>query len=190
MPDWPVLWATLLPWNTLAQVGLLFTLDSLLESEVFTSTSDEDSTLLPEEAPTHMCELPSRYVIPKTNEEIKRAHEESVPKATRTDTAYCIRLRNDWAENRSKHTKEMVPPFDQLHDKSLLQCWLTRFVLEVRSKKRTENTLNTLHHIVCGIMRHLQQNCNRPEIDFFKDPDLLISVLHWMLKRRDSKLQV
>ena len=51
---------------------------------------------------------------------------QSVPKTTRTDTAYCIRLWNDWAENRNKHTKEIVPAFDQLHDKSLLQCWLTR----------------------------------------------------------------
>ena len=67
------------------------------------------------------CELssePSRYAFPKMDEEIKRAREESVPKTTRTDTTCCIRLRNDWAENRNKHTKEMVPPFDQLHDKS------------------------------------------------------------------------
>ena len=54
--------------------GCCSTLDSLLESEVLTSTS-EDSTLLPEEAPTRMCELPSRYAIPKTDEEIKRARE-------------------------------------------------------------------------------------------------------------------
>ena len=76
-----------------------------------------------------------------------RAREESVPKATRTDTAYRVRLWSDWAENRSKHTKEIVPPFDQLHDNSLLQCWLTRFVLEVR--KGTEYTPNKLYHIVC-----------------------------------------
>ena len=134
-----------IPWH---EWGCCSTLDSLLESEVLTSTSDEDSTLLPEEAPTHMCELSSRYAIPTTDEEIKRAHEESVPKATRTDTAYCVRLWSDWAENRSKHTKEIVPPFDQLHDKSLLQCWLTRFVLKVTSKKGTEYNPNTLHHSV------------------------------------------
>lgn len=148
-------------------------LDSLLGSESLT-VQDEDSTLLPKAAPVRMCELSkeqSRYAFPKTDEEIKRAREEGVPKTTRNDTAYCIRLWNDWAENRSKHTKEIVPSFNQLHDKGLLQCWLTRFVLEVRSKKGTEYTPNTLHHIVCGIMRHLRQNCGKPEIDFFKDPE-------------------
>ena len=171
-----------MPWNTLARS----TLDSLLESEVLTSTS-EDSTLLPEEAPTHMCELSSRYAIPITDEEIKRAHEESVPKATRTDTAYYVRLWSDWAENRNKHSKEIVPPFDQLNDKSLLQCWLTRFVLKVRSKKGTEYTPNTLHHIVCGIMRHLRQNCSRPEIDIFKDPEF--ANFHTSLDAEMKRLQ-
>ena len=101
--------------------GCCLTRDSLLESEVFTSTSDEDSTLLPEEAPMRMCKLPSRYSIPKTNKEIKRAREESVPK----QQGQILHIALDWAENRSEHTKEIVPPFDQLHDKSLLQCWLT-----------------------------------------------------------------
>ena len=135
----------------------------------------------------HTCELSSRYAIPITDEEIKRAHEESVPKATRTDTAYYVRLWSDWAENRSKHTKEIVPPFDQLHDKSLLQCWLTRFVLKVRSKKGTEYTPNTLHHIVCGIMRHLQQNCSRHEIDIFKDPEF--ANFHTSLDAEMKRLQ-
>lgn len=142
-------------------------IDSLLSEAL---SEDKNSTLLPEEAPMRMSEH-SRYALPKTDEEIKRAREESVPKTTRTDTAYCIRLWNDWAENRNKHTNETVPPFDQLHDKGILQCWLTRFILEVRSKKGTEYTPNTLHHIVCGIMRHLRQNCGKYEIDFFKDPE-------------------
>ena len=160
-------------WHEWACCSLDSTVLDSLDTEPL-AMKDEDSTLLPEEAPTRMCEhssKPSRYAFPKTDEEIKRAREESVPKTTRTDTAYCIRLWNDWAENRNKHTKEIVLSFDQLHDKSLLQCWLTRFVLEVRSKKGTEYTPNTLHHIVCGIMRHLRHNCNKPEIDFFKDPE-------------------
>ena len=157
-------------------------LDSLLVSEALICTGGEDSALLSERAPMHMSELssePSCYAIPKTDEEIKRAREESVPKATRSDTAYCIRLWNDWAENRSKYTEEMVPSLNQLHDKGLLQCWLIRFILEIRSKKGTEYTPNTLHHIVCGIMRHL---CGKPEIDFLMIWNLLTFVLHWTLR--------
>ena len=62
----------------------------------------------------------------------------------------------------------MVPPLAEL-DRQGLQQWLTYFVLEVRTKSGTEYTPNTLHHIVSGIMRHLRQECNKSEIDFFKD---------------------
>ena len=50
-----------------------------------------------------------------------------------------------------------------------LQHWLSRFVLEVRKKDGSEYPANTLHHLCCGIMRHLRLN-GRPELDFFKDP--------------------
>ena len=57
---------------------------------------------------------------------------------------------------------------NELNDKSILEHWLIRFVLEIRSKKGSEYTPNTLRHVVCGIMRHL---CMRHDIDFFKDPE-------------------
>ena len=41
-----------------------------------------------------------RFAPPKTKEEIKRARLESIPKKTRQDTEYCVRLWNSWAENR------------------------------------------------------------------------------------------
>ena len=50
-----------------------------------------DSALLLERAPMCMSKLssePSHYAIPKTDEEIKRAREESIPKATRSNTAF------------------------------------------------------------------------------------------------------
>ena len=39
----------------------------------------------------------------------------------------------------------------------------------MRTKTGSEYTPNTLHHVVSGIMRHLRQECNKPEINFFKD---------------------
>ncbi len=45
-----------------------------------------------------------------------------------------------------------------------------RFVLEVRKEDGTEYPLETLYHIVCGIMSFIRQN-GRPEVDFFKNQD-------------------
>ena len=45
---------------------------------------------------------------------------------------------------------------------------MSRFVLEVRKKDGSEYRPNTLHHICCGILRHLRES-GRPDIDIFKD---------------------
>ena len=50
-----------------------------------------------------------------------------------------------------------------------MKHWLTLFVLEVRKQNGTEYPPNTLHHIVCGIMRYLRQN--GMNIDFYQDPE-------------------
>jgi hypothetical protein len=56
-------------------------------------------------------------------------------------------------------------------DSHTLSEWLTRFVLEVRKVNGSEYPPNTLHHIVCGILRHLKNSNNSSEIDIFKDPE-------------------
>jgi hypothetical protein len=112
-----------------------------------------------------------RYAIPVTDEEVAKARIESVPKKTREDSEYCIRLWKDWAENRNNLTGAVVPPLMELaSDSERLQYWLSRFVMEIRTKKGITYNPNSLHHLVCGIMRHIRKNCGKPEIDFFKDP--------------------
>ena len=46
-----------------------------------------------------------------------------------------------------------------------LQYWPSRFVMEIITKKGTAYSPKTLHHLVCGIMRHIRQNCDQLEID-------------------------
>ena len=122
-----------------------------------------------------------RYAKPVTDDEVTKARYESVPKKTRDDSAYCVRLWEDWAKNRQKVVSVEVPPLSQL-DKQGLKYWLSRFVMEVRTKKGEKYAPNSLHHILCEIMRHLRQNCGMPDIDFFKDPNSPISRALWMLK--------
>ena len=45
---------------------------------------------------------------------------------------------------------------------------MTHFVLEVRKKNGKEYPPNTLHHLVCGMMRFIRQN-GKQRLNFFKD---------------------
>ena len=128
----------------------------------------------------------SRFAQPKTETEIDKAREESIPRKTREDTTYCVRLWETWAESRSLNTGIRVPPLAQL-DTRELQCWLSRFIHEARKKNGREYAPNTLYHLACGIMRHIRHNCGRPEIDFFKDPEF--SDFHSSLDAEMKRLQ-
>ena len=50
-----------------------------------------------------------------------------------------------------------------------LQYQMCRLVLEVRKKDGSLYPANTLHHLCCGVMRHLRQ-AGWHDIDIFKDP--------------------
>ena len=159
-------------------------LENLLDFDLLSEMLDNSASM---EVPSVRMTEPSseqrggsHYALPKTDNEIKRARAESVPKNTRKDTAYCFRIWTDWEKNSHTQTNEIVPSLMQLTEKSLLQHWLTRLVLEIRTKKGTEYTPNTLHHIVCGIMRYIRQECGKSEI--LRTPSLPTSELLLMLK--------
>ena len=110
-----------------------------------------------------------RFAVPKTEEEVKQARKARVPKKTQIDTRYCTKIWKTWSEYRNSVVKnEQVPEDISTLDGDKLQYWLSRFVLEVRKKSGLEYPPNTLHHICCGLLRHLREN-ERPEIDIFKD---------------------
>ena len=44
------------------------------------------------------------FAPPKSEEELQRARLESIPKKTRQDTQYCVRLWNSWAQYRKQNT--------------------------------------------------------------------------------------
>ena len=59
-------------------------------------------------------------------------------------------------------------PFIEEMDKETLSYWLSRLILEVRKVDGHEYPPNTLHHIVCGIIRHVKAT-TIPGVDWFKD---------------------
>ena len=68
-----------------------------------------------------------------------------------------------------------------------MQLRLSQFIGEVRKRDGSVYPPNTLHHIVCGLMRHLRWN-GRPDIDFFKDPQFagFVASLDAEMKRLQS----
>ena len=112
-----------------------------------------------------------RFAPRKTEEEIEKARISSIPKRTREDTAYCVRLWLSWSEYRAATTGIPVPSLAILSATTkVLQYWLIRFIHEIRKKDSSEYPPNTLHHIISVIMRHIHHDCGRLEIDFFNDP--------------------
>ena len=122
-------------------------------------------------APT-MSPTPSRsrpFAPPKTEKEIEDARMRGVSQKTQQDTDYCMRLWSEWRAHHQKVAHVSIPPITE-QSQSELQHWLSRFILEVRRKDGSEFPANTLHHVVCGIMRYLRWN-GKPGLDFFKDAD-------------------
>ena len=110
----------------------------------------------------------SRFAEPKTNSEVLEAQKNAVPKKTRQDTEYCIRVFESWRTNRNS-SGSSVASLEEI-DKQSLSYWLARFVLEARKVDGTEYPPNTLHHIVCGIMRHMRST-TMPGVDFYSDSE-------------------
>ena len=73
-------------------------------------------------------------------------------------------------------------------DPHTLCYWMERFTLEIRKVNGEEYQPNTLHHIICGIMRYVWIN-GREGIDFFKDAEFagFRGVLDAEMKRLQTK---
>ena len=115
----------------------------------------------------------TRFAVPKTEKEVTEARKASVPKKTQTDTKYCMRLWNEWKmhQNIAAPTQSVPDDITEMSCEAL-QYWMCRFVLEVRKKDESLYPANTLHHLCCGVMRHLRQT-GWHEIDIFKDPSFV-----------------
>lgn len=104
----------------------------------------------------------TRFAPPKTELEVEAARRASMPKKTREDMQYCMRVWKEWQECRQVTTD--IRSMSRME----LDAAMCRFVLEIRRKDGKEYPPNTVHHICCGIMRYLRME-GQPDIDFFKE---------------------
>ena len=103
-----------------------------------------------------------RFAPPKTDEEVEAARKASMPKKTREDMEYCMRIWSEWRESRQE-----ITPITSMTKQEIDEA-MCRFALEIRRKDGKQYPPNTIHHICCGVMRYLRTQ-GKPEIDFFKD---------------------
>ena len=92
-----------------------------------------------------------RCALPKSDEEVKLARENSVPSSTRNDTKYCCKVWSEWAYNRNKFciaTNSLAPEDPATVDIDSLAYWLERFVLEIRTKDGNEYNPNSLQLVL------------------------------------------
>ena len=95
---------------------------------------------------------PTRFAPPKSAAEALIARQKGIPKKTQQDTNYCKNIWDEWRKHRSHVTGTEIGSLDQLPLEELAH-WLTMFILEARKKTGEVYPPNTLHHIVCGLMR-------------------------------------
>ena len=117
----------------------------------------------------------ARFTAPVTEADIVEKIHGSIPKATRKSTGWAVHTWEVWAENRQKTSAEFPPKLSVITDKQL-NYWLSRFVLEVRSKKGEQYQGGTLYSLCAGLQRHIRsqrrslavegQVC---DVDIYKD---------------------
>ena len=110
-----------------------------------------------------------RFAKPKSDTELASAIAAATPTRTKRDTNWCMNLWNEWRKQRNITSNVSIPENICELDTPELQLNLQRFVLEVRKKDGSEYPPNSLHHIACGVMRHLRQDGGKRTLDIFQD---------------------
>ena len=136
------------------------------------------------------CRPTIRHAPPKCDEEVVKSRSVAVPQKTKQDTQWCLRLWKDWSISRNYNCQgQKVLLEDQLASSSrqYISYSIERFVLEVRNKHGEEYSPTTLHHIVCGILRHIRSV--QPCMDFFTEKEFaeFRKTLDGEMKRLQSK---
>ena len=94
----------------------------------------------------------SRFAAPKDDEAVLAAQKSAIPETTKKSTAdWACRIWEQWSLSRKQSDCSYPPPPHLCSDKSTLDSWLSKFLLEIRRQDGKEYPPNTLYCIACGI---------------------------------------
>ncbi len=85
---------------------------------------------------------PRTFAPPKMEQEIQQARVGAVPKKTQADTKYCLGLWEEWRYHRLVNFHEDIPNITELPWPDLAKL-LSRFILEIRKKKKRKMAMNS-----------------------------------------------
>lgn len=113
-----------------------------------------------------------RFRSPVTEQEVKAVQKAAVPQNTQKSTNWALSVWKEWSQSRWSRfpTQPLQCPghlYILCYAPAQLDYWLSRFVLEARRKDGKMYPPNTLHQLVCGILRYAREL--KPDLDFFKD---------------------
>ena len=101
---------------------------------------------------------PQRFDFSSEDNDFEDFQSPFVPKTTASDTKKCIRLFEEWAQERNKvFTQDQVPEDILLsNNTSELVKWLCKFCSEVRKKDCSPYPPKNIHHYLMSIQRYIR----------------------------------
>ena len=118
-----------------------------------------------------------RFNPPVGAADIQKIQDEAVPKNTRKDTAWSVKVHADLREARSKLWGESgdsvpldgyVPVLSPEMPCEVFDFWLQRFVLELKWRDGSPYPAISLKHLCVGIQRHMCDVFNHPDVSLFE----------------------
>ena len=121
----------------------------------------------------------NRFTSLKSDEEVEEARKLATPKNTEKNTAWAVKVWKDWALSRQKSCpgqQSEWPVHLYLATPELLNYWLSKFVLEARTKNGDYYPPNTLYSICCGLLRYVREIKPALNFSYLKDFKRLLTV--------------
>ena len=109
----------------------------------------------------------TRFEKPTAVNEIKPRERERIPLKTRQSTSWSVNVYQAWAEHRNSQIEILrdeytsVPLNFQATTVEEVNCWLTRYILEVMRAGGKPYPVNSLYSISTGVLRHFRDDLNR-----------------------------
>ena len=107
-----------------------------------------------------------------STQDIDNRVRQGVPTSTRRANSFALHVYDVWVEARNaRFPQDQFPPLEVLHDvpRELLSRVLSHFVFEIRRQDGKDYPPGTINGIMCGIMRHFRDECDRPDLNFFRE---------------------
>ena len=104
----------------------------------------------------------SRFQFASDDDDFEELSRGYVPQNTSADTQKCLKLFNEWAEERNKRFPQQKVPQNIILSDNLgdLCQWLCRFSTKIRKKDGTRYPPRTIHHYLMGIQRYIRTEKN------------------------------